>query len=139
MRDILVTYTGPDNILRIGFNGTTSKVAGKEWLVQKIVKAILTIAGSSAYDPNFGTAFAAIIGRSINKNNPDALKLEIFQAVAKVSSSIRKEQSTILSLLSNEKLKSLEIAGIVYDSIQNAYEVELTVIMEDNSTQSIKV
>lgn len=140
MRDLSVTYidetTGK---LRRGFNGYPSKVSGRDWLVQKITKALFTETGSNKYDKNVGSAFAKMIGATTDIRSIDKMTIIITQSVEKVATDILSEQQSLSFLTDSERLLSIEVELINYDEATQYWEIFLRINMANSSVINIKV
>lgn len=139
MKDIEVTYLDSNNRLSIGFNGAVNQIEGKEWVVQKIIKAILTDIGSNLYDINYGSRFNSLIGSPHNSESSGLLKSELVQIISKVEADIKKYQSSQDNLEDKDTLVAIEIEGIIYDNTSYSYEIQLLVTMADRNIFNLKV
>ena len=114
-----------------------SYVTGKNNLLQRVIKSILTIQGSSAYDPKFGSKFyglyTAISMDEINdlktkfplflKNLTDVLIEEDLEAMAE-GRTIRPE----------ERLQNLILENIEYDDTFSGWLITLRIITAANTS-----
>ncbi len=139
MKDIEVTYLDSDNRLVIGFNGGVNTVEGKDWIVQKIIKAVLTDVGSNVYDIDYGSRFNGLIGRPHNTETSGLLKSELVQTISKVEADIKKYQSTQSNIPAADTLVAIEIDGIIYDKTSYSYELQLLVTMANRNVFNLKV
>lgn len=142
MRDLLVIYRDTNDSksrLRRGFNASPTKVSGREWMVQKIAKQLLTTAGTNFYSPTYGTGFGGIIGGVFLNKDLDNVKSTIAQAIDKIEFNIKAEQILNTSLRDDEKLVSISPEAINYDQVLGTWEVFLKVVMENNSTYNIRI
>lgn len=142
MKDLLVIYRDENEDqpkIKKGFNGYASEATNKDWLIQKIAKAFLTLVGTNYYDPNFGTVSGDSTGATYNPTDSNLFRQSITQAVDSVEKTIIEQQVNLPDLTDSERLVSIEIQSIVYDKIGATVEVFLLVTMANKSEFNMRV
>lgn len=142
MKDLLVIYrdtTLTDSKLQKGFNGAPSQTVGREWIVQKIAKQLLTETGSSAYTPTYGIYLGNVVGSSFGKNDLEIYKTFLVKAVNKVETNIIDQQTLYPDIRDSERVESIEVQNIQYDQKEAKIELFLKVKMVNNNVLSMRV
>ncbi len=139
MKDIAVLFNDTTGKLSLGFNGFAENVTGMDWLVQSIVKKLLTERGSNFYDQTVGTYFTRLIGASFNDADMETIKLNIANAVSSVEAAIKNEQAFRTDLSPEERLDSLEVTNVIYNKVDSLLEVYIRVTLANNITVTVRV
>lgn len=110
----IVSYNTDTKTYEIKFNLNASTIHGRDLLVQKIVKQILTAAGSNYFEPDYGENFYRLFG-TLDVNTAEEVRENFPVMLQNVEDRIISEQSFDSSLQPSEKLLNLNLVSIELD------------------------
>lgn len=142
MKDLLVIYRDTnteESRLQKGFNGLASIAYGRDWVIQKIAKQLLTNSGSSAYTPTYGGFLGGLVGSTFIEEDLDLYKTFLVKSINKIESNIIDQQSLYPDLKDSEILKSIDVQSMSYDQENAKMEIFLKITMANNNTLSMRV
>lgn len=139
MRDIsIVKYNPQTATYTLGYNPNAAPAKGRLWLVQSIVKSLLTLKGSNILSAEHGEHFMSLFG-VLDAARAQEVK-EAFPSIIKgMKDRILEEQEEDESLQAEEKLVDLKISSVEYDSVTSAWLVDLIVTTDDGVTSNISI
>lgn len=115
-----LNFSNLDNTGSVGycFNNAGSFVTGTNNLLQRIIKSILTIQGSNAYEPKFGSHFYGIY-QSISLDEIEDLKAKFPLFLKTLTDTLIEEDLMAMAngytINPAERLQNLILEDIVYD------------------------
>lgn len=110
------------------FKLSNEAISGSQLLVQQVVMQLLTISGTNAYNPSYGSTFLNIIGTTYSEDNMFSIQTEIAFAVQNIKKIIKNNQS--VQAAPGEKLVDLLISGFAFNKDLQRFEVALTIVSD---------
>lgn len=108
--------------LSYGFSSNPNLILGSRVLLQRFIKAMLTVKGSSAYDDNFGSYFFELF-RSIDVASVNDIKAKIPLFMKNLAETIVKTDTEALangmSIPLDEQLEDLTVESVNFDTTFN--------------------
>lgn len=112
------------------FSPSGSFVTGSNNLLQRIIKSILTVQGSSAYDPKFGSQFYGIY-QAISFDEVEDIKSKFPLFLKTLTDTLINEDLIAIAngytINSQERLQDLIVEEIVYDDTFSGWLITIRV------------
>jgi len=145
MKDIqLVNFTDSEieSTAYLTFLTNNGFVNGQDFLLQKIVKRILTTKGSNGLSPSVGSTFYKLLG-GVDTYDTDVIKTYLNISVKELVNDIILEQESLEDddavLTDDEKLIDMVIYSIDFNTVTNSWILILDVITESNKVLKLQV
>ena len=103
-------------IVSFKLNVVPRRTVGIEGLVQLVAKTIITTPGTDIWSPEYGGGLMSYQANGINSSKMQLVTSDIISIVKKSEQQIKKEQS-VLNIADDEKLRSLEVLSVDFDSL----------------------
>lgn len=145
-RDIRLVYWDYDNpgsSMEYLFEQNSAVISGRESLIQNIVKNVLTLKGSNAFDLSVGSSISAIPGSAYSTSGTDLQKTSLILAIRTLEDDIKKRQKNeeIAGEVINtsEKLKKISIRSTKFIISTGQWKVTLDIYTEDEDITTISL
>lgn len=135
----IINFSDVDNTGEVSYrlNPSGSFVMGKNNLLQRVIKGILTIQGSSSYDPKFGSKFYGIY-TAISLDEIEDLKTKFPLFLKTLADTLVEEDLIAIAngntILPEERLKNLIVENIEYDDTFSGWLITLRIITAANTS-----
>lgn len=126
----IATVKNDEGIVKFSWSSDSGTIEGRDRLVQKITKRILTLKGSNYFEEGFGENFFKLFG-IIDRSRVDQIKEAFPVMVQSLEDSIKEEQVGDTSLEASEKLKELNLQDVEFDEKFSAWIIKIQVVTED--------
>lgn len=126
----IATVKNDEGIVKFSWSSDSGTIEGRDRLVQKITKRILTLKGSNYFEEDFGENFFKLFG-IIDRSRVDQIKEAFPVMVQSLEDSIKEEQVGDTSLEVSEKLKELNLQDVEFDEQFSAWIIKIQVVTED--------
>lgn len=123
-------------VMTYGFNRTIS-LAGLQRLINRFLLEFLTEEGSDPTDLRRGTPFVRLIGSNISDAQGIREVTEI--SVQKASDRLRRYQVGVDNYTDEDRLRSAELTGIVYDDANAAVAISIRLENVAGRKQTVQV
>lgn len=138
-KDVKILFKASDNTTLLpDVQLTSSIISGRDLLVQKIVKRILTAKGSNTYNPAFGSNFFNLFS-VISPDTESEIKEKFPVLLEAIQDEIILDQIEDNTLNSSEKLISLILEDVKADTFLGSWKINIRVITEDGQNSSFSV
>lgn len=144
MKDIsvlrTVRYTN-DNVKGIqpGFSAPYFAVSGKNSLVHRVIKIMLTPLGSNLYYPDLGTSINALTRASTANAKEKDIRVALGQVIDQTTAQIKNEQSNYPTLSLNELLDKIDIIDILFNEDTNSWKFKLAIYNQNNQLSVLEI
>lgn len=145
-RDIKLVFWDnyyPGTEMEYAFDAQLNVIEGRESLIQNIVKNILTLKGSNAFDITIGSTFPAIPGSSLSKDSSDILKTSLILALKTLEDDIKKRQRVEEDageiITDREKLQKISLKNAKFLLADGAWKITIDVYTEDETISTISL
>lgn len=139
MRDLKIVEYKPDlESAVIDLIPNAEPATGREVLVSKIVKLLLTRKGTNVFNPEYGNPFYDLLVRDYT-GKKEELEASIPLYLETISDNIKIEQNSFPDLLPSEKLLNLELVGVSYEEAFGAWVILIDIITEDSQSSIIRI
>lgn len=120
-----------------GLTKVTRKIFGIEKLVQQVVKTLLSAVGSDRFYPTRGGGLVEGLSSSMSPKNSGPVATQVANAVRFTEEQVIATQAGVRELALNEKLMSLKLTGVQFDSATT--EVRATVRLLTFAGQEVAI
>jgi hypothetical protein len=138
MPDVRVTVPNDYGYVIVTSTNNPTSVNGISALVQVVVKTLLTIPGRDVFAPGYGGGLPSVINSSTNPAKQSGLRADVGFSISKTSEDIINEQNSSDDILTKEeRLKSLTLENLSFDSASKVWCVDIGVESEAGITQTV--